>query len=97
MLGLDVLDCFGEKLKFLLQKEDWEGINEIRVRTGRAVILKKGAEEFFIGPGGLRTKDIASAYRADRAEGRAVWAYTRRAFRSNGRLYSLPAAAPSQK
>ena len=41
MLGLDVLDCFGEKLKFLLQKEDWEGINEIRVRTGRAVILKK--------------------------------------------------------
>ena len=45
MLGLDVLDCFGEKLKFLLQKEDWEGINEIRVRTGRAVILKKGAEE----------------------------------------------------
>ncbi len=68
MLGLDVLDCFGEKLKFLLQKEDWEGINEIRVRTGRAVILKKGAEEFFIGPGGLRTKDIASAYRADRAD-----------------------------
>ena len=68
MLGLDVLDCFGEKLKFLLQKEDWEGINEIRVRTGRAVILKKGAEEFFIDPGGLRTKDIASAYRADRAD-----------------------------
>ena len=68
MLGLDVLDCFGEKLKFLLQKEDWEGINEIRVRTGSAVILKKGAEEFFMGPGGLRTKDIASAYRADRAD-----------------------------
>ena len=68
MLGLDVLDCFGEKLKFLLQKEDWEGINEIRLRIGCAMILKKGAEEFFIGPVGLRTKDIASAYRADRAD-----------------------------
>lgn len=66
MLNTDVLNCFGEKLKEMLKTEDWQGINEIRLRTGRTLILRRGAEEIFIDSRGRATRDGRIAYRAER-------------------------------
>ena len=45
MLKKNITDCFGIRIRRMLEKEDWKGITEIRVRSGKPLILKKGAEE----------------------------------------------------
>lgn len=55
MLKKSVTDCFGLNIRKLLKVEDWEGINEIRVRTDKPLILKRGTTEYFIDKNGRKT------------------------------------------
>ena len=62
MLKKNITDCFGIRIRRMLEKEDWKGITEIRVRSGKPLILKKGAEEIFINEEGRRVSDISEAF-----------------------------------
>lgn len=68
MLKKNVTDCFGIRIRRILEKEDWNGITEIRVRSGKPLILRKGAEEIFINGEGRRTKDIKEAFVVSEAD-----------------------------
>ena len=68
MIKEDVLNCFGERIRNLLLNEDWKDINEIRIRTGRALILRRGAEEIFIDSTGKKTSDLKRAFRAEKTD-----------------------------
>lgn len=68
MIKEDVLNCFGERIRNLLLNEDWKDINEIRIRTGRALILRRGAEEIFIDGTGKKISDLKRAFRAEKTD-----------------------------
>ena len=62
MLKKNITECFGIQIRRMLEKEDWNGITEIRVRNGKPLILRKGAEEIFIDDEGKKTLDISKAF-----------------------------------
>ncbi len=64
MLKTNVLNCFGGNLKNILSAYDWKDINEIRIRTDKPIILKHGAEEYFIDKDGSPVRDIDRALSA---------------------------------
>ena len=68
MIKEDVLNCFGERIRNLILNEDWKDINEIRIRTGRVLILRSGAEEIFIDSTGKKTSDLKRAFRAEKTD-----------------------------
>lgn len=65
MLKTNVTDCFGGRLKGILMAYDWENISEIRVRIGRPLILKRGAEEFFADEKGQPVNKVEKAITVD--------------------------------
>ncbi len=65
MLKNTVLDCFGPKMKQILSNNDWKSINEIRLRVGKPLILKSGAEEYYADDYGAKTENEAISYRPD--------------------------------
>ncbi len=68
MLKKNVTDCFGRRLKGILTAYDWVDINEIRIRTGRPVILKLGGEEVFVDENGRPSENIELAVKAEDAD-----------------------------
>jgi len=65
MLKNTVLDCFGPKMKQILSNNDWKNINEIRLRVGKPLILKSGAEEFYADEYGVKTENEKISYKPD--------------------------------
>ena len=72
MLKKNVLDCFGERLRDILGAGDWENISEIRIRTGRRIILRQGGREILIDSAGRMTSDWDKAIKAQRQDVEAV-------------------------
>lgn len=68
MLKTNVVECFGPRLKSLLTAYDWNGINEIRIRAGKPLILKRGAAEYFCDLGGQPIINIESAFRPEKED-----------------------------
>ncbi len=68
MIKEDVLNCFGERLRELLQREDWKNINEIRIRTGRALILRSGGKELYMDSAGKMTTEFKKALKAEKSD-----------------------------
>lgn len=68
MLKTNVIDCFNGRLKRLLLENDWNDINEIRIRVGKPLILKSGIKEFFMDADGKQTKDVCNAFRSSKED-----------------------------
>lgn len=49
MLKTNVIDCFNGRLKRLLLENDWNDINEIRIRVGKAAYIEKRYKRIFYG------------------------------------------------